>query len=418
MKAFNHVAGGVVFTGLFSSMADVNIFESIQSTLTVLLFTQLPDVDHKKALIGRAVPPVSTYLQKNFGHRTITHSIFALFLVIVLMRLIDFAFGSNLTLIASLAFASHLIFDMCTRAGIQFFYPFSKKPAVLPANPNLRIQTNDLRTEVIVFSIFMCLNFTMLPLFASGFWTKYNQFFMTFDHLIRETKEKPGIYQVEFLNDRKEKIKALLLEGEESKIIVLENQKIKEYETEKLKLETFLKTKIEKQKEEINLSGLNYQQLKELSKLNILVGKIQSNEDFRISEKTIQKDLKYYEFKYEFPKLDLISKKDSSGVEIAKLEIQKEVRIRQFKEETQRFERQKAILKSQVTEGKSSLEIQKNREILKNLEMLEIQKPIFPDLSILDFQIQNLTHSDQEPQIFNISFEIIRLKSDTSKPQK
>jgi inner membrane protein len=415
MKAFNHVAGGFVFTGLFASMADQNIFQDIPSTLTVLAFSQLPDIDHQKSLIGKIFPPISKYLQRNFGHRTITHSVFALFLVIVLMRLIDFAFSCNLTLFASLSFASHLIFDMCTRAGIQFFYPFTKKPAVLPANPNLRLQTNDLRSEMIVFSIFICLNFTMLPLFASGFWTKYNNFFMTFDHMIRETKEKPGLYFVEFLDQEKTE-KAILIEGNEKKIIVLENRKLKEVETEKLKLQKFAKIKLEKKKIELNQSGITFENLQKFKTKLFLKGIIQSNKEFIVMEKTIQKTVKFYEFKFDFPDIRKMEEIDTTNIEIQKLEIQKKVKLKEFENLKRKFDQQKQILQKQLTKGNSNLEILKNTEIQKSLEILEIQKPQIPDFSILDFQIFTIKSKSKENQLFNISFETIVLNRDTSKP--
>jgi inner membrane protein len=396
-------------------MADQNIFQDIPSTLTVLAFSQLPDIDHQKSLIGKIFPPISKYLQRNFGHRTITHSVFALFLVIVLMRLIDFAFSCNLTLFASLSFASHLIFDMCTRAGIQFFYPFTKKPAVLPANPNLRLQTNDLRSEMIVFSIFICLNFTMLPLFASGFWTKYNNFFMTFDHMIRETKEKPGLYFVEFLDQEKTE-KAILIEGNEKKIIVLENRKLKEVETEKLKLQKFAKIKLEKKKIELNQSGITFENLQKFKTKLFLKGIIQSNKEFIVMEKTIQKTVKFYEFKFDFPDIRKMEEIDTTNIEIQKLEIQKKVKLKEFENLKRKFDQQKQILQKQLTKGNSNLEILKNTEIQKSLEILEIQKPQIPDFSILDFQIFTIKSKSKENQLFNISFETIVLNRDTSKP--
>jgi inner membrane protein len=76
MQGFNHIAGGYAFTGLFCSFADLNIFDSPITLAVVGVASLLPDVDHTKSLIGKSVFPLASWLSRNYGHRTVTHSIF------------------------------------------------------------------------------------------------------------------------------------------------------------------------------------------------------------------------------------------------------------------------------------------------------------------------------------------------------
>jgi membrane-bound metal-dependent hydrolase YbcI (DUF457 family) len=43
-----------------------------------ILGSLLPDIDHTKSWIGKSVYPIAKWISRNYGHRTITHSIFFL----------------------------------------------------------------------------------------------------------------------------------------------------------------------------------------------------------------------------------------------------------------------------------------------------------------------------------------------------
>ena len=42
----------------------------------------LPDIDKQNSLLGRFIPILPTVIEKTFGHRTITHTVFFMGLVI------------------------------------------------------------------------------------------------------------------------------------------------------------------------------------------------------------------------------------------------------------------------------------------------------------------------------------------------
>ena len=59
MTVYNHIAGGIVFTGVFSSLFNVNIFESKYTIGLTVFACILPDIDHTKSLIGKLFFPLS-----------------------------------------------------------------------------------------------------------------------------------------------------------------------------------------------------------------------------------------------------------------------------------------------------------------------------------------------------------------------
>ena len=96
----------------------------------------MPDIDKPTSKVGRNIfiKPLSTYIHKKFGHRTITHSalLSLLFLSMLIassymFRDIPFYFYSNFTIGFSVGYLSHLLLDALTVEGIPLFYPFSKR---------------------------------------------------------------------------------------------------------------------------------------------------------------------------------------------------------------------------------------------------------------------------------------------------
>ena len=78
MTAPNHITGGIVFTGLFCSFFSINIFENPLFISATIIGSLLPDIDHTKSWIGKSMYPIAKWLSRNYGHGTITHSIFFL----------------------------------------------------------------------------------------------------------------------------------------------------------------------------------------------------------------------------------------------------------------------------------------------------------------------------------------------------
>ena len=85
-----------------------------------LLLALLPDIDTPKSLIGSLLKPISKLLERKIGHRTVTHSVFALGLVAGVAYLLAPAWW----LLLAGAYASHLLLDLLIGVqGIMLFWP-------------------------------------------------------------------------------------------------------------------------------------------------------------------------------------------------------------------------------------------------------------------------------------------------------
>ena len=200
MSGVNHVAGGVVFTGIYLSMADVNIFSSAAFLFFTAFFSLLPDIDHTSSIIGKPFYPISRYLDLKFGHRTITHSLICYAVLIVVVKMFELIItgGNVITHIFIWAYASHLILDMLTIKGIPLLYPFKKNPCVIPGNPKYRFHASDFKTEAMMFGFFLLLAFSLQDLFANGFWNTYNRKWNSLKALYTEKKIYDKVINVNY----------------------------------------------------------------------------------------------------------------------------------------------------------------------------------------------------------------------------
>ncbi|WP_373552340.1 metal-dependent hydrolase [Haliscomenobacter sp.] len=224
----NHLAGGLVFTGFFAALANINILESPATIGAVLLGATLPDIDHPRSPIGRLFLPLSRYLNSRHGHRTLTHSLLGLGIFWLAAGLLEQTLwqSQRLTAIAVIAMVSHLLFDMVTLQGVLLFYPFLKNPCVLPGDPNMRIRTGDMRKETIWFFAFILGGLASQPLYKQGFWTTYNRTFGTLKHLASEFKKSSDVLEVDYRYHEGSQVfqgKALCIEARESKATLLKD---------------------------------------------------------------------------------------------------------------------------------------------------------------------------------------------------
>lgn len=142
--------------------------------------------------------------------------------VLIIIKAIEFFYlvGNTYSIIVFYALLSHNVFDMVTRQGVAFWYPFSTRPCVLPANPEMRLRTNDIRSEAVVFMVFCSLILFCQPLFANGFWQSYNKTFMTYSHIERETKRKDDYLNITFVSPQLDTLSGLFV-GEQGADFVI-----------------------------------------------------------------------------------------------------------------------------------------------------------------------------------------------------
>jgi inner membrane protein len=277
MTAPNHITGGIVFTGLFCSFFSINIFASPVFISATILGSLLPDIDHTKSWIGKSVYPIAKWISRNYGHRTITHSIFFLIGIFLISLFIEKNFRADYSISTILFFSvlSHFIFDMVTLAGIPLFYPFYKNPCVLPANPEMRIRSGNIRQEGIILFMFCFLTFFMQDLFANGFWSTINNNFNDVKHQIKEYKKSPNVLTIDYdynIYQTNYKGKGTYIQASENEMFILSQDKVLSLkkDTPGLKV-TLLKTS--KTNSKIHENKIEINDLKESELNNLLKNK-------------------------------------------------------------------------------------------------------------------------------------------------
>lgn len=88
----------------------------------VILGSYLPDIDHPNSRIGRLFPFISKPLYRVFGHRTLTHSIWAILFWLIPLGLIPEAKWFFLGVFLGNAF--HILEDKGSRSGVVLLWPF------------------------------------------------------------------------------------------------------------------------------------------------------------------------------------------------------------------------------------------------------------------------------------------------------
>jgi len=126
------------------------------------LFSLLPDIDHPESTIGRVFRPLSKSIQRKYGHRTVTHSFFAIMFIsavllplLLLPRLLQWGgpFWSGLYGGALLAFSSHIFIDLFNKSGVKFYAPFSQKEYISFRTPQMRILVSSWQEYILLFVI-------------------------------------------------------------------------------------------------------------------------------------------------------------------------------------------------------------------------------------------------------------------------
>jgi len=136
----------------------------------------LPDVDTTTSTIGRLLYPLAAFIERRFGHRSITHSLVGLLIAASLaygLWLIadsfhlPFAISHRPSAIGYFAFvtgyASHLLADSMNKAGIPLFWPNLNYQAVLPGNEAYRIRVGS-TAEFVLLAILVPITALTVPL--------------------------------------------------------------------------------------------------------------------------------------------------------------------------------------------------------------------------------------------------------------
>lgn len=345
MTGINHAVGGVVFTGIFASFWNVNIFASANYITLTLFASLLPDIDHTRSIIGKMFYPIAKYLDRNFRHRTITHSILFITVLCLISGFIESIFSDefNFTLILFFGVFSHFIFDMVTIQGIPLFYPFYRNPCVIFGNPSFRLKTGNRQSEMVVLALFILIGVSCADLFKNGFWTTYNRSFGTLKHLSIEHRNSDTFLQVEYSYTRNTKTYAgtgLCIDAKDNKAILFDSTiVVLEKANEAMRINYVRPTHTDKQKivNESVFFSISLDSLQNFVKGKIISGNIQSSMPVQIFEKNIRRVTNNLKLEYSFnPELTLVA--DTAKESIRKQLTLKKERLAQNKAERRQEE--------------------------------------------------------------------------------
>lgn len=415
MNGANHIAGGLAFTGVFASFFNINIFENSFYLITTTIASLLPDIDHTKSYIGKFFYPISKQIDKKFGHRTITHSIFFLATITLSVAILETIYSTNKTISTIVFFSilSHLILDMVTVQGIPLFYPFYKNPCVIPANPNSRIRNDNIRAQAVSFFFFTFVLFTCQDLFANGFWTSYNRAFGTIKHVNSESRNNKNILLVDYEYTKNGKTKkgiGQLIKSTEKEIIIFNKKLIKLKNTDQILHTKPIKTKYKPIINEISFFSISKDSLNKILQNKIISGTIQSNKTFYTEQSNIENSGTKKKFNISYNQYITINQ-DSTNYLINKQidELNLKLLLEQNKIKKHNNKLINLMINKRELDNKIKIEkdIYKENNLRKKLIRVKKQIENFQESGIntdlLKFQIENLKNNvnHSEKQLFS-----------------
>ena len=165
MMASTHVAIGVVCYGGACAFAGAPIEAATLGAAG--LSALLPDVDTPNSRAGWCVYPLASWLERKFGHRTITHSFIGTAIFAALCA--PLLFWPHLApfywaLLAG--YGSHLLADAATKSGVPLAWP-NRRAWVFPGNDQYRVKTGS-AAEIGVLLVFLIVGMLMIPVHQLG----------------------------------------------------------------------------------------------------------------------------------------------------------------------------------------------------------------------------------------------------------
>ncbi|MEM4406424.1 MAG: thermonuclease family protein [Candidatus Methanomethylicaceae archaeon] len=128
----------------------------------------LPDVDYPKSWTGKAFFFLSPWIEKRFGHRTVTHSALGCGIAAVLcLPLVILA--KDIYYLCLIGYASHIALDMWNKNGVSFLWPLKEYTFVIPARRAWRVEVGS-SGETAVLIIFFSASIVLYHFQGVGFY--------------------------------------------------------------------------------------------------------------------------------------------------------------------------------------------------------------------------------------------------------
>ena len=177
MLAPTHSIFGISLTLIILALFGVKLSLHWTIMTAAVLGALIPDIDLTRSTISKICYPISQFLEDNFGHRTLTHSLIG-------WAVATIVFGFLVTIIAFVApqiphqlitrwisafaigYLSHLILDMFNPRGVNLLWPRTDRD-VVSKNKKLQLAVGS-GAELAVFGILVIVLLASLPISKYG----------------------------------------------------------------------------------------------------------------------------------------------------------------------------------------------------------------------------------------------------------
>ncbi len=163
MTAGTHLAGAALTASLLRGLGvEVGLLEG----LALAWGAVMPDLDTTTSGPGKFVRPLSSFLERRFGHRTLTHSLpFLLALALLLLPLRQAAPGAYWAFLSG--YLSHLLLDTLNVNGVPLLWPWRVQFFFFPSREwRIRYASPQEATLALFLALFA---FALWPLSGQGF---------------------------------------------------------------------------------------------------------------------------------------------------------------------------------------------------------------------------------------------------------
>ena len=165
MMASTHAAIGVVLYAGACAFSGAPIQPAALGAAAVGAW--LPDVDTPNSRAGFCVYPLAMWLERKFGHRTVTHSFIGTAIFAALCApLLGWPHLHALYWALLCGYVSHLLADAATKSGVPMAWP-NRRAWVFPGNEQYRVRTGS-AAELGVLLCFVLLGLLTIPVQQFG----------------------------------------------------------------------------------------------------------------------------------------------------------------------------------------------------------------------------------------------------------
>ena len=177
MTAPTHITFGLLTVAGSFSLFSLPLHRNLPAILCAIIGSVLPDVDSPKSYIGRVLPYASIPIERQWGHRTITHSVLCLLaLSVMIWPLLIWQPACYAAVL--LGYMSHIVADCATKSGVPLFYPHPAA-CVFPGSAKYRIKTRSIGEGYLLIGFLLMLLIFIPILHMGGIWQSFRYLMAT-----------------------------------------------------------------------------------------------------------------------------------------------------------------------------------------------------------------------------------------------